>query len=1011
MKKINTVFFLLLVSFAFISNQIKADIVYTSTPDSTASVGESYSYQVTVSHDGTNLQFSLVEKPAGMTIGQTSGLISWTPAAIDQGGIVVVKATNSTTPEGKLQTYFIYLSDAIECPQGLTSYWKLDEAEGPVYHDYVSGHDAYHGGSAFTLYDTISDVVDNCQVFKPAGDEDQFLTVNEVEDFNWSEEDTFAISLWFKWTGEKHGNDNQMLVGRGDGNRFIVLGIRYYDPETLLPVPNQLIFTMNDGNGHSYMVTSWDGIHELDTEWHHAVAEFIGKPNGQAQQLNLYYDKVNVGGDTEYFDSFEMDTTNKLGIGYWDAYGIQNRSPFTGKMDEILIYNKALGQSGVNSIYNDGIAHKPHCKPGNYAPVITSTPPDTINEDIPLSYTLTYRELDATDVVTKSVKIIPSWMSFSPATGELSGMPLNSHVGDTVVSLAINDGHVEIVQTFTLTVKNTNDPPVKTSTAPTTVNEDVMYTYTFTAEDEDIGDQLTLSIQGTLPSWLNFVDNGDGSGVLSGTPTNDAVGTDPFRNYTVVIRATDKASAYVQENFTIRVNNINDAPVITGQVAVSTDEDVALLISLDHLVVTDVDDVYPTDFTLNVQNGLHYTRSGNTITPELNYSGELTVPLSISDGDSIKNYNLTVTVNPVNDPPVFQSTPVVTAKERLPYSYTFIATDVDDATLSYDYDKKPVWISFTSSAAGGSIFGTPGNTDVGTDSVVIKVTDSKATTYQKFTITVTNENDPPSFTSIPVTTGDDYELYVYKLLAEDLDAGDVLTFFGEIMPSWLNIVTENDTARLKGTPLYNQTGDNPVKIGVTDSYDTTYQSFTIVVGNNNTLPVVVSDPDDSVEVNQPYAYQLVVTDVDEDDEITITPTTIPQWLNYDPGTKILSGLPDNSVSYLNNVVFTIGDGRGEITHSFTIKVKGVNSLNDYSMSNALVKNLYPVPVRDEMTIELADSQPCIFQLIDLNGKVLRNIDLLDQNRISVDVSDLYPNVYIFKVIKGTELQVGKIIVE
>ena len=254
-------------------------------------------------------------------------------------------------------------------------------------------------------------------------------------------------------------------------------------------------------------------------------------------------------------------------------------------------------------------------------------------------------------------------------------------------------------------------------------------------------------------------------------------------------------------------------------------------------------------------------------------------------------------------------------------------------------------------------------------------------------------------------------MYVYDLEAEDQDGGDVLSFMGETLPAWLNIVIENDTVKLKGTPKYNHTGDNPVMVGVTDNYDTTYQSFTIVVGNNNTLPVVESDPEDSVEVNQPYAYQIVVSDVDEDDVITITPTTIPQWLNYDPATKILSGLPGNTAPYLNNVVFTIGDGRDEITHSFTIKVKGVNSLNDYSMSSTLVRNLYPVPAHDEMMIELTDSRPFVFQLIDLNSKVIRNIEFNNQDRITVDVSDLYPNVYIYKIIKGNEIQIGKIIVE
>ncbi|MFO7655536.1 MAG: putative Ig domain-containing protein, partial [Bacteroidales bacterium] len=430
MKKFKPVLLLFFFCFSLLNNS-KADIVFTSTPDTTAFVGELYSYQVTVAYDGTAPTFSLVEKPTGMSIGASSGLITWSPGSITQGGRIVVKATNSTTPE-KFHTYFIYLSDAIECPSKIISYWKLDETEGPVYKDYISGYDAYHGGSEMILYDTAG-VVDYGQRFKPLSEEDQFLVVNNVEDFNWSEEDTFAISLWFKWDGTKHPNQNMMFVGRSDGNKSIVFGIRYISPVTGLPIEPRVIFYMNDGNGHERDVH----VTGLNNNWHHVVAEFIGAPNGQVQTLNLYYDKVNHGGDQQWFDSFEMDTTNKLYLGYWNALGVSDRAPFSGAMDEIAIYNKVLGTAGVTKIYNDGIARKPQCQPGNYAPVITSSPAKSVNEDTPYSYTLTFRDIDG-DAITKSAKILPKWLTFNTSSGVLSGIPLNNNVGDTVVSLAIN---------------------------------------------------------------------------------------------------------------------------------------------------------------------------------------------------------------------------------------------------------------------------------------------------------------------------------------------------------------------------------------------------------------------------------------------------------------------------------------------------------------------------------------------------------------------------------------------
>jgi len=58
----------------------------------------------------------------------------------------------------------------------------------------------------------------------------------------------------------------------------------------------------------------------------------------------------------------------------------------------------------------------------------------------------------------------------------------------------------------------------------------------------------------------------------------------------------------------------------------------ALTIALSDLTVTDPDNVYPTEFTLSVQDGSNYSRVGNTITPALEFTGILTVPVTVSDG-------------------------------------------------------------------------------------------------------------------------------------------------------------------------------------------------------------------------------------------------------------------------------------------------------------------------------------------------------------------------------------------
>jgi gliding motility-associated-like protein len=96
----------------------------------------------------------------------------------------------------------------------------------------------------------------------------------------------------------------------------------------------------------------------------------------------------------------------------------------------------------------------------------------------------------------------------------------------------------------------------------------------------------------------------------------------------------------------------NDKPDIIGQKSLSTNEDQDLILELSDVYVIDWDDFYPSGFTMNVYPGNHYTFSGTTIIPEVNYSGMLKVPVTVNDGkEDSKKYDLNIEVKAVNDAP------------------------------------------------------------------------------------------------------------------------------------------------------------------------------------------------------------------------------------------------------------------------------------------------------------------------------------------------------------------------
>jgi len=193
------------------------------------------------------------------------------------------------------------------------------------------------------------------------------------------------------------------------------------------------------------------------------------------------------------------------------------------------------------------------------APVFTSTPVTDATENLDYSYTVTTQDDDHGDTVTLSVDSMPTWLSFDSGAGTLTGTPLHSAVGDHQVTLDASDGTHSVQQSYTITVADVNNAPTISGTPATTVAEDIAYSFTPTASDDD-GDTLAFSIE-NKPSWASF---DTATGALSGTPQNADVGTTTG----IIISVTDEivTTPIALASFAIAVTNVNDAGsvIITG---------------------------------------------------------------------------------------------------------------------------------------------------------------------------------------------------------------------------------------------------------------------------------------------------------------------------------------------------------------------------------------------------------------------------------------------------------------
>ncbi len=778
-------------------------------PDQTATLGELYTYDVNAQFADPPETYELLEARPGMTINPSTGVITWTPASASDGGKVTVRAYNSVGEA--VRSYLIYITDAIVCADDLISYWKLDEASQTVFEDYQGG---YTATSLTPLTDT-DGVVEKAKTFSPLGKTEQYIYVDDQGQYDFPRSGGFSVSMWFKYQGMHTGDPvNQVLVARGDpadtyAAMFYMVMINERDYGT--PRIEFLMRPKIDGADRIKVVSP--NIPISTNQWYHLVAVYQGAPAGQTTYLRVYINNAK-NSYSHIFPNVDFvgDNLYDMQIGYWSRYET-NRYPFNGSMDEVLVYKKALSDAEVSAIYSDGLANRPHCKPGNYFPLISSTPVTTATQNAPYSYTLEAQDYEGSPLVLSSVTI-PDWLSFDPGSGLLAGTPGQEDVGDHEIILQASDGSTDVTQEFILTVEDVNDPPVFTSIPDTTAEESKAYTYVVQATDPE-GDDLTFTAE-ILPDWLSFDEN-------------------------------------------------------------------------THILV-----------------------------------------------------------------------------------------------------------------------GIPARADAGDNNVKITVSDGEFSTAQEFVIKVTSGNILPVFTSIPVTQVDNYANYQYQVSAFDGDAGDVLTFRADLLPTWLAF--DPETNILSGIPAKQHVGDHDVVLVVTDGYDEVAQEFTITVRNVNTAPVVTSVPADTAKVGLLYTYLMVVIDY-EGDPISFSPTIVPSWMTFDVGSRVLSGTPTSDELGQHNVIITVSDGVFTVNHQFTVTVAprwgvGVDQVE------ALVSRVYPNPADDYVVFEVNTSRASTLEILDLSGKALKVMNLKSgQREVNVDVSDLRNGMYMFRVYNEQQSQEGKLIVK
>src|SRR5262249_16292917 len=148
-------------------------------------------------------------------------------------------------------------------------------------------------------------------------------------------------------------------------------------------------------------------------------------------------------------------------------------------------------------------------------------------------------------------------------------------------------------------------------------------------------------------------------------------------SYSILVRTTDSGGLSFDQQFTIGVSNVNEAPVATNG-SLTTDEDTA---ASGMLSASDVDSPSLTYSLLDTSSAHGLVSITNPSTgaysyvPAANFNGSASFTFKANDGSLDSSVaTVSITVNPVNDAPVTANSSITT-NEDTPTSGSLSASD------------------------------------------------------------------------------------------------------------------------------------------------------------------------------------------------------------------------------------------------------------------------------------------------------------------------------------------------
>ncbi len=665
--------------------------------------------------------------------------------------------------------------------------------------------------------------------------------------------------------------------------------------------------------------------------------------------------------DRELNEYFEADTVDLSGVFSDKDKDTLTFSVFSSNIDAVtvsvdgttlIVTETGLGLSVVTVTASDG----PSSIDESFSVTVNNVndPPEVVN---PIDDQILYEHFGNTvirleevfsdpdsDVLLYRVESSDHTVVTVSVSGTNSLIITEQGLGTATIKVTADDTGFTESDAFEVVVNNVNDPPLLVQSIANQV------------VDENFG-TLEIDLSGT------FSDPDDDDLVVTATSSNRGVVTVGIAGFELIITeaglglsvitvTASDATFSVSTQFSVTVNNVNDAPVVSSPIQDRNYYEgfASSSFSVAPVFIDPDGDVVILSASSSDTSVVDVSTLGTTLTITETGLGVATVTVTADDGELSTDNQFTVTVNNVNDRPVLdQPIPDRQVDEH------FVPIEIDLSNVFSDPDIGDVLaysaVSDNNSVVEVSVAGatlTVAEAGLGTATITVTATDDgngNLSNSDQFTITVNNVNDPPVVDNpVPDQTFNEHfgsETINLSATFSDPDAGTVLILsVVSSNPSVVSVSLSGAILNISETGL----GTSTVTLTADDSVLSVDAQFTVTVNDVNDPPTVVATvPDQEVDeyfVSEEFDLSGVFDDPDED-VLTFTAES------DDPGvvTVAVSGalLTVTEVGLgFANITVTASDGPLSSETGFIFTVRNVNDvpeLTDTLPDWSIVENI------------------------------------------------------------------------